>query len=100
MSNQTSARLRSFASTENTSGPDPDKPGCCILDQDPSDGLGRFPSRHGALPNGSVAEPFQDHPYRSAFADYLWQAHRATVALAPPELPRRPERSRARWTSP
>ena len=33
-----------------------------------------------------VADPFQDHAYRSAFADYMWQAYRAGLGLAAPSL--------------
>jgi hypothetical protein len=32
-------------------GPDPAKPGDCIRDADPSDGIGRYPQLHGTNKN-------------------------------------------------
>jgi hypothetical protein len=51
-----------------TYGPDPANPGDCILDADPSDGIGRFPREHNARANTGG--------YRSAFVDALWNLYR------------------------
>jgi hypothetical protein len=48
----------------------PDGAGGCIADTDPSDGIGRFPLRHGINADGGH--------YGSAFADEMWDAHVAT----------------------
>jgi hypothetical protein len=48
-----------------TYGPDGD--GGCILDQDPSDGTGRFPLLHGTATD--------DGHYGSAFAEAMWDAY-------------------------
>ena len=45
----------------------PDGAGGCILDNDPSDGIGRFPLRHGVSTN--------DGHYGSGFANALWSAY-------------------------
>jgi hypothetical protein len=45
----------------------PDGEGGCILDEDPSDGTGRFPLLHGANVDGGH--------YGSSFVDGLWEAH-------------------------
>lgn len=50
----------------------PDGQGGCILDEDPSDGTGRFPQLHGVNAD--------DGHYGSAFADNLWEAHVTTEA--------------------
>jgi hypothetical protein len=69
-----------------TYGPDPDRPGDCIRDTDPSDGIGRFPSRDGYSPDGGGVATYQDHNYRSSFVDYMWAAYRAGVPLANPRI--------------
>jgi hypothetical protein len=47
----------------------PDGQGGCILDRDPSDGIGRFPSLHGAARSAG--------DYTSDFAIAMWaQARR------------------------
>ncbi len=45
----------------------PDGAGGCILDTDPSDGIGRFPHLHGSGPDGGH--------YGSAFANALWTTY-------------------------
>jgi len=45
----------------------PDGNGGCILDQDPSDGTGRFPLLHGTAAD-------EGH-HGSAFANEMWSAH-------------------------
>jgi hypothetical protein len=52
-----------------TYGPDPQHPGDCIRDTNPSDGMGRFPSLHGSNRN--------DGGYGSTFANNMWTAYRA-----------------------
>lgn len=57
-----------------TYGPDPDNPGMCILDTDPSDGIGRFPDRHGINRD--------DGHYGSLFVDAMWDDYRYHYALS------------------
>lgn len=51
-----------------TYGPDPHDPKQCILDTDPSDGIGRHPYNHGRNPNQGG--------YHSPFVDRMWDAYR------------------------
>lgn len=51
-----------------TYGPDPDHPGECIADADPSAGLGRCPSLHGTETNGGS--------YGTPFVEAMWAAYR------------------------
>lgn len=51
-----------------TFGPDPDNPGDCIRDTDSSDGIGRFPHKHGTSANEGA--------YGSNFVDEMWEAYR------------------------
>jgi hypothetical protein len=55
-----------------TFGPDPKKPGDCIRDTDPSDGIGRFPQNHATMRDGGGR--------MSAFVNALWHRHRASFA--------------------
>jgi hypothetical protein len=57
-------------------GPDPANPGDCIRDTDPGDGIGRFPSLHGANAD--------DGHRRSPFAAEMYDAYRHTEAAARP----------------
>jgi hypothetical protein len=57
-------------------GPDPDNPGDCIRDTDHSDGIGRFPSLHGAHAD--------DGHRRSAFAAEMYDTYRHTEAATRP----------------
>ncbi|MFP4400739.1 MAG: hypothetical protein ACLFPQ_02575 [Candidatus Woesearchaeota archaeon] len=50
-----------------TFGPDPNSPGDCILDTDPSDGIGRFPSEHGLRAD--------EGGYQSGFANAMWDEY-------------------------
>ena len=64
-----------------TYGPDPKNPGKCILDTNPSDGIGRFPARHGANVNGGY--------YGSAFVNNMYGAYYgATIPI--PSAPSAP----------
>jgi hypothetical protein len=45
----------------------PDGAGSCIRDTDPSDGIGRFPTRNGSSVNGGS--------YGSSFVNQMWDAH-------------------------
>ena len=56
----------SMAGYGTTFGPDSARGGC-ILDKDPSDGVGRFPDRHGAGRDGGG--------YASRFAAAMWAAY-------------------------
>jgi hypothetical protein len=67
-----------------TYGPDPNNPGDCIHDTDPSDGIGRFPNRDGLTPDGGSSNTYSSSGYRSAFVDYMWQAYRAQASMDPP----------------
>ncbi|PIN88978.1 hypothetical protein COU60_04865, partial [Candidatus Pacearchaeota archaeon CG10_big_fil_rev_8_21_14_0_10_34_76] len=58
-----------------TYGEDPNNLSACILDNDSSDGIGRFPYRHGQDNNTGGAG------YISAFAEAMWNKYR----LSPPE---------------
>ena len=53
---------------EVTYGPDPNNPDMCILDTDPSDGIGRHPYQHGANADSGV--------YHSRFTNDMWNAYR------------------------
>ncbi|MFP4015670.1 MAG: immunoglobulin domain-containing protein, partial [Halanaerobiales bacterium] len=55
-----------------TYGPDPDNPGMCIFDEDPSDGIGRFPDRHGTRAD--------DGGYQSGLVNAMWDVYRNTAA--------------------
>jgi hypothetical protein len=58
-----------------TYGPDPDNPGTCILDTDPSDGIGRFPERHGiSRDDGGYGN--------TPFVNAMWGAYRYVYALS------------------
>jgi putative phosphoesterase len=52
-------------------GPDPDNPGDCIKDTDPSNGIGRFPKEHGQRAN--------EGGYHSSFVDSMWDLYRDHV---------------------
>lgn len=52
-------------------GADPDNPGDCIRDTDPSDGIGRFPNLHGSNADGGHR--------RSPFFGDMWDAYRSDV---------------------
>jgi parallel beta-helix repeat protein len=54
-----------------TFGPDPNNPGMCILDTNPSDGIGRFPSLHNT---GANAEEIVHGV--SSFFTAMWDAYR------------------------
>lgn len=51
-----------------TYGPDPNNPGDCIRDTDPSDGIGRFSAEHGLRANTGG--------YQSGFVNALWNEYR------------------------
>ncbi|MBW2454021.1 MAG: hypothetical protein JRI68_05910 [Deltaproteobacteria bacterium] len=52
----------------------PDGSGGCILDQDPSDGTGRFPERHGLNVDGGYRDAF--YGGGGAFRRAMWDAYR------------------------
>ncbi len=52
-----------------TFGPDPDHPGECIKDTDPSDGIGRYPELHGTYKDAAVS-------YTSDMIRNMWDAYR------------------------
>ncbi len=49
-------------------GPDPDNPGGCILDHNPSDGIGRYPQHHGLNKDSGG--------YQNSFGETLWDMYR------------------------
>jgi len=51
----------------------PDGNGGCILDTDPSDGIGRFPNQHGTNANAGY--------YQNTFGNALWNAYRSTLSI-------------------
>ncbi|MFP4016326.1 MAG: fibronectin type III domain-containing protein, partial [Halanaerobiales bacterium] len=56
---------------EVTFGPDPNNPDMCILDQDPSDGIGRFPHNHKISAD--------EGGYRSGLVDDMWDLYRYDI---------------------
>lgn len=56
-----------------TYGPDPENPSDCIRDTDPSDGIGRFPERHGTSANEGA--------YGSNFVNRMWEAYRTASEI-------------------
>ena len=65
-----------------TYGSDPNKPGDCIRDADPTDGIGRFPFEHGLRANTGG--------YQSAFVNGLWDEYRNDYVVSdttPPAAP-------------
>lgn len=52
----------------------PDGHGGCILDSDPTDGIGRFPRLHGATPDGGN--------YDTRFQKAMWAAYRKVLVIA------------------
>jgi hypothetical protein len=65
----------SMANFAITFGPDPNKPGDCIRDTDPSDGIGRFPDLHGTAKDGGH--------YGSNFANFMWSWYRDSTFTSP-----------------
>jgi hypothetical protein len=61
-----------------TFGPDSLHPADCIRDTDPSDGIGRYPLKHGDSPDGGY--------YTSAFANQLWAKYRDSVFTSVPKV--------------
>ncbi len=53
----------------------PDGNGGCILDTDPSDGIGRYPNNHAINADGGN--------YQNPFANSLWTAYRASTQVNP-----------------
>ena len=64
-----------------TFGPDPARPGDCIRDTDPSDGVGRFPNLHGSRKDGSSEGRYSD--YIAA----MWKAYRGRQVQTTPAQP-------------
>ena len=54
-------------------GPDSQKPGDCIRDKDTSDGIGRFPDKHGNNKD--------DGYYGSSMVGNMWVKYRATLSV-------------------
>lgn len=67
--------ILSYDNYRKTFGPDPNNPGKCICDKDPSDGIGRFPYSHGNQVGWQ---------YKSKFVDAMWDEYRNLVG--PPVL--------------
>jgi hypothetical protein len=56
----------------------PNGSGGCILDTNPADGVGRFPTRHGLQ--------FMATAYRTSFQDAMWNSYHTSYSTTPPPV--------------